>query len=189
MPILILLASYLIGSFPTAYVAGRILGGKDIRRLGDGNVGAANAYRELGPPVGIAVFVIDVVKGLAVIALSRASGVSNAVVLWSGVMVVLGHSFPVFLRFRGGRGEAAAIGALIGVLGWPAVIATTAGIACLPLFKQVTPASAVGFVMLPVLCWVYGYSGGMIFYSVCLPIQVGVTHFLRVHAPRMLRPA
>ena len=189
MPVFVLLASYLIGCFPTAYFAGRLLKGRDIRRLGDGNVGAANAYRELGSLAGAGVFLLDIVKGMVVIGLSRALDVSPVIVLWSGVMAVLGHSFPVFLHFRGGRGVATAIGALIATLGWPAVIATTVGISCLPLFKRVTPASAVGFVLLPVLCWAYGYSWGMVFYSVCLPVQVGLTHYLRVHAPRALRPA
>ncbi len=189
MTVIVLLAAYLMGCLPTAYIAGRILRGKDIRSLGDGNVGAGNAYRVLGPPIGIGVFIIDVAKGLIVIGLSMVASVSYAVMLWAGVMAVLGHSFPVFLHFRGGRGEATAIGVLIAVLGWPAVIATTAGIVCLPFFKRVTPASAVGFVLLPLLCWAYGYSGVLVLYSMCLPGQVGLTHFLRVHAPRALRPA
>jgi glycerol-3-phosphate acyltransferase PlsY len=187
-PIFIAL-SFLIAGIPTAYLAGKILKGKDIRRVGDGNVGAGNAYRELGALIGIGVFTLDVAKGFLIISIVRYSVGNESLMLSSGIAAVLGHSFSIFLRFRGGRGEAVAIGVLIAILGWPALICTSIGILCLAIFKKVILASASGFIPLPAVCWAYGIPALLILYSVLLPVQVGIIHFLRVHSKRILHPA
>ncbi|MCX7912336.1 MAG: glycerol-3-phosphate acyltransferase, partial [Dehalococcoidales bacterium] len=82
---LIVLTGYIIGSFPTAYLAGRILRGRDIRSMGDENAGAANAYRELGAAAGILVGLVDAAKGVAVILIARSAGMTAAVILLSGL--------------------------------------------------------------------------------------------------------
>src|SRR4030042_285348 len=103
---------YILGSIPTAYLAGRFLRGKDIRQLGDENAGAANVYRELSPAAGVLVGVIDAAKGAVVILIAQAASMPQAVVLITGVITVVGHNWPVFLGFRGGRGVSTAIGIL-----------------------------------------------------------------------------
>ena len=112
MSLLIIVIAYLLGSIPTAYIAGRLKNGVDIRTLGDGNMGAGNAFHQLGPKTGFAVGTLDAVKGAIAILLAQAAGLPQFAVLLTGVAAVIGHNWPVFLNFRGGRGEATTIGIL-----------------------------------------------------------------------------
>jgi len=175
----IVLLGYLLGSTPTAYIAGRLLKGKDIRQVGDGNVGARNAFRELGAKVGIAVFFVDASKGALAILIAQAANIPQVAILFTGAAAVVGHNWPVFIGFRGGRGESTTIGALLALITQSMLI--VAGPALLVLFirKNVTLASAVLFIPLPLVCWWLGVSGSLISYSMALPCLVGFTHFLR----------
>jgi glycerol-3-phosphate acyltransferase PlsY len=84
---LVVLLGYLIGSIPTAYIAGKITTGQDIRRLGDANMGAGNAYRKLGHKTGIAVYFADVAKGALAVIIAQGAGVSQPYVLIAGAGV------------------------------------------------------------------------------------------------------
>ncbi len=179
MPWLIVALGYFLGSVPTAYIAGRLLKGKDIRQIGDGNVGAANAFHELGARVGIAVFFVDAAKGVLAILIAQAADIPQAAILFSGAAAVVGHNWPVFIGFRGGRGESTTIGVLLVLVTQPMLI--IAGPAVLTLFskRNVTTASCVLFIPLPLVCWWLGVPGLLISYSMALPCLVGFTHFLR----------
>jgi glycerol-3-phosphate acyltransferase PlsY len=116
-----LIFSYLIGSIPTAYIFAKVFKGIDIRKHGSGNVGATNAFRVLGPRIGITVLVLDALKGLACVVfiadfLIRQGIVVDGLLLRTllGIIAVLGHSFTIFLRFKGGKGMATTLGVLIG---------------------------------------------------------------------------
>ncbi len=111
----IAVASYLIGGIPSAFLVGRAAKGIDIRRHGSGNVGATNAFRVLGTPLGIAVAVADVLKGFVPVLIARLlapAGWQDALMVAAAMAAVLGHTFPPFLSFRGGKGVATAAGAL-----------------------------------------------------------------------------
>lgn len=123
------LMSYLVGSFPTAYVLARVVKGIDIRTVGSGNVGATNAARAVGPWGGIVVLVADVLKGVLAVALIpriMPAVPSTAMALSCGLAAVLGHDFPVWLRARGGKGVATTIG-VVGA-GDPVVALTMVGV-------------------------------------------------------------
>ena len=175
----VLVLAYLLGSFPTAYLAGRIVCGKDIRLMGDGNIGAQNAFRLFGPRVGLSVGVSDFLKGVAVISIAQLANMSVPVILLSGMLVVAGHNWPVFLRFRGGRGEATTIGVLLGVLTLPMLIIAAPAIATHFILRDTMKAAPFIFVPLPLVCWWLGMPGILIAYSIALPCLVGFTHFLR----------
>jgi len=113
MPWLIVILGYFLGSIPTAYVVGRVAKGIDIRQVGDGNVGAANAFHQLGKKIGVTVGLID--AGLAVL-IAQAADIPQETVLITGVAAIIGHNWPVFLGFRGGRGECTTIGVLLIIL-------------------------------------------------------------------------
>jgi len=179
MPWLIVLVAYLLGSVPTAYIAGRTLKGIDIRHIGDGNMGAANAYRQLGPRVGVMVGVVDAAKGTLAVLIAQAANVPQAVVLLAGAATVFGHNWPIFLGFRGGRGESTTIGVLLAVLTIPMLIVAAPAILAHFIFRDTTKAAAFIFVPLPLVCWLLGLSGVLIVYSIALPCLVGFTHFLR----------
>ena len=178
------LLGYLIGAFPTAYIFGRILKGKDIRRLGDGNMGARNAYHEIGHKAGIIIFFIDAAKGLAVILLAKLLGLSQNYMLASGIAVIAGHNFPIFLQLRGGRGEASTIGILIALLPLPALIVSVPTILSLLIWKNVILTSAICFIPLPVVCWFFGVPVLMIVYAITLPVLVAITHYFRARQLR-----
>lgn len=111
--IIAVIAAYLLGSIPTAYIITRLSTGKDIRKLGSGNVGAHNVYENVGMPAAIITGLIDVGKGIvAVAAAFLVFGAPHLWVLASGLAVVIGHIWPVFLRFKGGNGIATTIGIL-----------------------------------------------------------------------------
>jgi glycerol-3-phosphate acyltransferase PlsY len=179
MPWLIVALGYLLGSIPTAYLAGRLLKGIDIRRVGDGNAGAANAFRQLGVRIGIAVFLIDVAKGALAVFIAQAANIPQAAILLTGTAVVIGHNWPVFIAFRGGRGESTTVGVLLVLITQPMLIVSGVAIGALAFTRNVILASAVLFVPLPLVCWWLGVPGILIVYGVALSCLVGGTHFLR----------
>jgi len=179
MPFLIILLSYLLGSIPTAYIAGRLIKGRDIRQMDDGNMGAQNAFRQLGARTGFSVGVIDAVKGILAILIAQIAGISQASVLLAGTAAVIGHNWPAFLGFRGGRGECTTIGVLLTLVTQPMLIAGSAAIMVLLKTRNVIKASAAMFVPLPLICWLLGVPGLLVSYSIGLPCLVGFTHFIR----------
>jgi glycerol-3-phosphate acyltransferase PlsY len=183
MPWLIMLLAYFLGSLPTAYIAGRLLKGKDIRQMGDGNMGAQNAFRQLGAWAGITVGIIDAAKGALVVLIAESAGLPQAAVLASGVVAILGHNWPFFLRFRGGRGESTAIGVLTTLVTMPMLIMSIPAILVLWRWHSVNKASAVLFVPLSLLCWWLKYPSWLIVYSIAIPCLIGFTHYLRTRRP------
>ena len=111
--ILAVVIGYLLGSIPFAYIAGRLIKGVDIRRVGGGNVGALNTMREIGVAAGWAVLVADIAKGLVAVLIAQWLGLSVIWVFAVGFAAVAGHNWPVFLKFRGGKGVATAMGVLL----------------------------------------------------------------------------
>jgi len=183
MPWLIILVGYFLGSIPTAHIAGRLLKGGDIRQMGDGNVGARNAFHQLGAKAGVAIFLIDAGKGAIAVLIAQAASLPLVAILSTGAAAVIGHNWPVFIGFRGGRGESTTIGVLLTVITEPMLIVAGPALAALLILRDVTKASAILFVPLPLACWWLGIPGMLIGYSIALPCLVGFTHFLRTRQP------
>ena len=188
MPVLVIILDYLLGSIPTAYIAGHITRGRDIRQIGDGNMGAQNAFRQLGPKTGIIVGIIDAIKGALAVLLAYALGVPLLAILLAGVAAVIGHNWPIFLGFRGGRGECTTIGVFSVLITIPILISGALAIAIIVKTGNVMRASIVMFVTLPLLCWWFSMPGLLVAYSTLLPVIVGITHFIRTKQ-RMIIPA
>jgi len=184
MPWLIVFISYLLGSLPTSYILGRITAGRDIRRIGDENAGAANAYRELGSKVGIITGILDAVKGSAVILIAQAVNMSQPIVLLAGVAAIVGHNWPVFLGFRGGRGVSTTIGILLVLVTIPMLVLALPTIAILIWRRNVTPSMAFLFIALPLIDWAFRVEPILIGYGVALPALVGITTFFRTRRTR-----
>jgi glycerol-3-phosphate acyltransferase PlsY len=188
MAVFIVFFGYLLGSIPTAYIAGRLIKGGDIRQMGDGNVGAQNAFHQLGAAAGYSVFLLDAIKGALAILLAYAAGLSQPVILFTGTAAVVGHNWPVFLGFRGGRGESTSIGVLAVLAPLPILIAGSLSIAILIKTRSIIKASFALFVPLPLLCWWFSLPGILVVYSIWLPGLVGITHFIRTRQ-RLVRAA
>ena len=186
MPWLIAALGYLLGSIPSAYIAGRILKDEDIRRMGDENAGAANAFRELSHRAGIIVGIIDAAKGATAVLIAQAAGLSQLFVLLAGLAAVIGHNWPVFLGFRGGRGVSTTIGVLLVLATLPMLLLALPTLLILIWRKNVTPAMAFLFILLPFVGWWFGESVLLILYGMALPALVGITTFFR-NRPRAVR--
>lgn len=156
--LLILFIGYLFGSFPSGYVVGKYRG-IDIRQHGSGNIGATNVVRTLGKKWGVLVFALDVLKGiLAVLSVhlismpETVSGVSalDAAGILAGFGCFLGHCFPVWLGFKGGKGVAVGAGILIGLVPLTAIIGLSIWGLCFQLSRYVSLASIIAAISLPI---------------------------------------
>src|SRR4030042_2356869 len=186
MPWFIIIISYFLGSIPTAYLAGRVVTGRDIRKMGDENAGAANAYRELSSGAGVLVGIIDAAKGSLVVLIAMAVDMPQLVVLSAGLAAVVGHNWPVFLSFRGGRGVSTTIGILFVLVTIPMLILTLPTLLILIFKRNVTPSMAFLFIALPVAGWLLKVPPLLIGYGVALPALIGITTFFRTR-PKALR--
>jgi glycerol-3-phosphate acyltransferase PlsY len=190
-------ASYLIGSIPAGYIAGRIVG-IDIRTVGSGNIGATNVTRVLGKRYGYPVFIVDFLKGFAAVGMSimiakraqPASVPSELFGVVGAVACVLGHSFPVWLGFKGGKGVAASAGALFGLTPFVALIAVAVWLVIFYLTRYVSVASMAAALAVPIaiLSMTFlGQTGGtaLLYFSICLAAVVIVRH--RSNLSRLVR--
>ena len=150
---LAIIGAYIIGSFPSAYIAGRLRGGIDIRQTGSRNMGAMNVFYKLGFVEGLLVLVVDIGKGAAAVALARFLGVPEVVQLLAGVAVVLGHGFPIFLKFRGGKGGATCIGVLIFLMPWGIPFYAAIFGLTLLITRFPTLSYSVAFLCFPFVAW------------------------------------
>ena len=121
---LFIFLSYLLGSFPTAVWIGKLFYNKDVREYGSGNAGATNTFRVLGKKAGIPVLLIDVLKGWFAVQLSYYIISSNIIEiqLSLGVAAVIGHLFPIYTGFRGGKGIATLLGFMIAMQPFAAIL-------------------------------------------------------------------
>jgi glycerol-3-phosphate acyltransferase PlsY len=171
--IIIAVVGYLIGSVPFGYVAGR-LAGVDIRKIGSGNVGATNVVRTLGRHFGYPVFILDFLKGVAAVAMSIFIFNHNSIqisrelsAIIGGACCVIGHVFPIWLGFKGGKGVATSAGVIFGLM---------------PLV-----ASIMGLVWLIVFQASRYVSLASVSAAIAMPIATGaMLHFGQLHAPVLL---
>ncbi len=142
--IIVLVSAYLIGAIPSGVIVGRLWRGVDIRSYGSGGSGATNVARTLGPRAGAAVFVSDFAKGAIVAAAARLMFPEEAwLVALAGTIAVLGHMFPVYIRFKGGKGVATGFGFLFVISPVAGVIAMI-GVAIAALTRYVSLGSILG---------------------------------------------
>jgi len=148
-------ASYLLGAVPFGLLAGLALKGVDIRERGSRNIGATNAMRVLGRPIGIAVHVLDIAKGFVpafvfarVLAGGRAEAVP-ALGIACGSAAILGHVFPAYLKFRGGKGMATSLGAFLGLAWLPTLIGGVVWLVVRQATRYVSVASMTAVVAVP----------------------------------------
>ena len=150
--ILIVLLAYLISSIPTAYILFKIKRGDDIRKYGSGNVGGTNIIRTLGTSWGILTILADVIKGFIPVLISYLVYPSDLVlVAVVSIAAVLGHIFPVYIKFKGGKGVATTVGVGIGLFPYSVLITAIVFIAVFFFSKRVSLASIISAVMFPIV--------------------------------------
>ena len=154
--VLLTLLAYLIGSVPFGLLIAKTKG-KDIRTIGSGNIGATNVLRCLGKPLGISCFILDVLKGYLPTALFPLIGKTNPeFAILFGAAAILGHNFPVFLKFKGGKGIATSAGVLLGI----APLAVGLGILCWAIVFFISGYVSLGSVVAALVVILTGWTAG-----------------------------
>ena len=145
--------SYLLGSIPFGYLLIKIFRGQDIRRTGSGNIGATNVSRT-SPALGILTLMLDALKGVAAVALTKFFFPGHPFLAGvAALFAVLGHVFPVWLKFRGGKGVATGLGSFL-LLAPKAILATVLVFAAIAVaFRYVSLASITATALFPLLAW------------------------------------
>ncbi|MDR1539134.1 MAG: glycerol-3-phosphate 1-O-acyltransferase PlsY [Clostridiales bacterium] len=162
-----LLVGYCIGCVQTAYAVGRMKAGIDIRQLGSGNAGTTNVARVFGAPIGAVVFIVDMLKGVAAFFLCQfLFGISGAALasaglsvagLYGGIGAVLGHNFPFFLKFRGGKGVASSLGVMIAADWRIALPVFAVGIAIIAVTRYISLGSMIMLALFAIMSALFGH--------------------------------
>lgn len=181
--VIAVITGYLLGSFPSAYLITRLATGQDIRRLGGGNVGGLNTFREVGVLPALAVTAIDIGKGAATVALAYwVFALPQSWVLGSAFAAIIGHNWMVWLKFHGGKGAGTTIGelsVLLPVYGyWPGLaIFITVVIVPMAITWNISIAIALGLVLLPFIAWLGMGSGRMVCWSLALGLIMALKFY------------
>lgn len=180
--------SYLLGSIPAGYFAGKIAG-VDVRAEGSGNIGATNVLRVLGKAYGYAVFFFDALKGFVAVRLALFIASRTAfppeyaeyLGIAAALFCVVGHTFPVWLRFKGGKGVATSAGAIFGMMPIAAITIFLVWVLIFEVTRYVSLASMIAATALPVtvavllrLNWVQGI--GLLYFSIGMAVLVVWSH-------------
>lgn len=150
----VIIAGYFIGSIPFSYIVGRLWAGIDIRQYGSGNVGMTNVWRNAGPAAGLLAFAGDYGKGVLGILLARHYG-GDLLVALTGLMVMVGHSWPIFLGFKGGKLVATGVGVITAISPPVGIITMLIWLAVAGLSRYVSFASIIAVAAIPFLMLAY----------------------------------
>ena len=182
--IILLFSAYLLGSIPAAVWIGKFFYKIDVREYGSGNAGATNAFRVLGKKAGIPVLLIDVLKGFAAVSLAYLSNYtkgSNQFInlqLVVGIASLVGHIFPIFASFRGGKGIATLLGIILAVHPYAALVSMGIFIVVFLISKYVSLGSIIAAISFPVIVIVVfeTKTPSLIIFSILIAIMVLITH-------------
>ncbi|MEZ0480298.1 glycerol-3-phosphate 1-O-acyltransferase PlsY [Planococcus sp. SSTMD024] len=182
LPVII---AYLLGSIPSALWIGKLFYNTDIRTKGSGNLGATNTFRVLGPKAGFIVTLLDILKGTAATLLPLVM-VTDVHPLILGVIAVIGHMFPVFARFKGGKAVATSGGILLGYQ-WPLfLLAVAVLLIALKITKMVSLSSIILAVVSVIYTIIYTINtGDYLFFAVILTLATFIIYRHRANIARI----
>lgn len=180
----VIILAYLIGSIPTALIYSRQSAGQDIRKLGDGNMGARNTKHIYGWKAGITVALIDMLKGGSAILIANLAGFPFYWMIAAGAAVILGHDFPIFVGFKGGQGFATTSGVFIGLFPMPGLIGLFLYCSLYVITRNSDLAAGIGMAYLVGVVWYFDRDVYIIAALVTLLLFIPVKKWLdrnRVH--------
>ena len=185
MPVVGILAAYCLGSVPFALLLARRWGGTDLRRVGSGNLGAANVLRASGVTAGVLVAVLDIGKGAASVLLASRLSPGEVTPAAAGMAAIVGHIYPLWLRFRGGKGVATACGvfAILTPLAVPPALAIFLATAWLT--KYISLASVLACLALPPIAYATGSPAPIAIGAACAATLIIFRHRTNVSRMRM----
>jgi acyl phosphate:glycerol-3-phosphate acyltransferase len=152
--LLLVLAGYLLGSLPFGLILAKLVGGPDVREHGSGNIGAANVSRVAGPAAGILTLLLDAAKGAAAVLLAAwVTDQSASAMIFAGMAALLGHCFPVWLKFKGGKGVSTALGVFIALCPVAALVAFILFLLVMLFWRYVSLGSLSAAAAMPLLIY------------------------------------
>jgi acyl phosphate:glycerol-3-phosphate acyltransferase len=149
------LVSYLVGAIPFGLVFGKFLGGVDVRTLGSGNIGATNVLRGAGKTAALLTLLADSLKGLIPVLLADRIYSDDTVTALSGIAAIVGHNFPVYLRFKGGKGVATSFGVVLAVAPWTGFVCLLTWAAAAAVWRYSSLAALIAFAIYPVITFAF----------------------------------
>jgi len=174
--IALVIFSYLLGSFPSAYIAGKIRKGIDIRRVGSRNAGATNVLMVIGPIFAALVYVIDLLKGLIPVLLAKNIIGTDISMGLCGLAAILGHDFPIFIKFSGGKGVATTTGAMFGINATIMTILFFAWIFFVALTNYFILSSLICMALIPILMYLFKLSDTFMIFGILIFLAGLFTH-------------
>lgn len=172
--------SYVLGNFSTAYFLAKLYADIDIRKYGSGNAGATNALRTLGKKVGLAALLGDIIKGIiAVLIGSFIAGEDGQIV--AGLFVVIGHNWPAFLNFKGGKGIATTIGVMAAINPYIVAGIVPVGVLIIAITRYVSLASILGMIAFPITMLFTKQPVKLVIFSFLLSIMAVYRHRSNIH--------
>ena len=175
-----LVIAYLLGSIPTAYIIGKLHKIEDIREVGSRNMGAMNTIYSVGFWWGAIVLLVDIGKGVTAVVIADMFPVSELAVVLAGAAAILGHRYPVFLKFRGGKGGATTLGVLFYLIPWGIPVCVALFGVLLLVTRAPTISYSLAFVSFPLAAWLIMHRLELVLYSILLVMIPLVMYIPRI---------
>jgi len=153
--ILFLLGSYLLGAVPFGLLFARLMSNVDVRSIGSGNIGATNVLRAAGPKAAVLTLIADCIKGVIPVLLASRVSSTDSLPALAGVAALLGHNFPVYLGFKGGKGVATGFGVMLGIFPLAGAGCLLAWLAAAGIWRYSSLAALVSFTFFPLFSFLF----------------------------------
>ena len=172
----LLIFSYLLGSIPNGLIFGKLIWHKDLRQFGSKNIGATNAWRVIGAKAGILIFLLDFLKGALSVWLAKNFIGDELIMVGAGLLAILGHTFSIFLKLRGGKGVATGLGVIALMMPEVTAIVFVTWTIIFLLTRYVSLASIIAAALTPILAFWFDESTAFIIFGVAAAIFIIVRH-------------
>ena len=150
-----IIASYLVGAIPFGLFFGKFFGGVDVRTVGSGNIGATNVLRGAGKKAALMTLLADALKGLVPVLLTARIGNDDTVTALSGIAAIAGHNFPLYLRFKGGKGVATSFGVVLAVAPWTGLVCLLTWAAAAAVWRYSSLSALIAFALYPLITFAF----------------------------------
>lgn len=181
----ILIFSYLLGSIPNGLIFGKLIWHKDLRQFGSKNIGATNAWRVIGAKAGILIFLLDFLKGALSVGIATNFGEEEWLIIAAGLLVILGHTFSIFLNLRGGKGVATGLGAISMMMPQVTAIVFATWLVIFIISRYVSLASIIAAFLTPILAFVFDEPIEFVIFGVAAALFIIIRH--RENIARLVR--
>ena len=185
MTAFILIFSYLLGSIPNGLIFGKLIWNKDLRKFGSKNIGATNAWRVIGKPAGIFIFLLDFLKGALSVFIAQSFGSSPWIVMLAGLLAIIGHSFSIYLSFHGGKGVATGLGVIAVMIPKATLIVFFTWLIIVLITRYVSLGSCIAAALVPILAFYFDAEFAFVLFGFVAAIFIIGRH--RDNIARLLR--